>query len=88
MYDGDITEVTLNCSQNITNAVVDMFGTDTKFEPQPDGITFNVTVEVAVSPVFLSWVFMLGDNIKIVSPKNVKEQLVSMANTVININKE
>ncbi len=88
MYDGDITEITLNCSQSITNAVVDMFGTDIKFEPQPDGVTFNVTVEVAVSPVFLSWVFMLGDKIKIVSPKNVKAQLVAMAESVIDKNKE
>ena len=88
MYDGDITEITLNCSESITNAVVDMFGTDVKFEPQPDGKTFNVTVEVAVSPVFLSWVFMLGDKIKIVSPNSVKSQLVSMAESVVDKNKE
>ena len=60
-----------------------MFGTDVKFLPCTDGTTFNVTVEVAVSPVFLSWVFMLGDKIKIVSPKNVKEQLTDMAKSVI-----
>ena len=88
MYDGDITEITLNCSESITNAVVDMFGTDVKFEPQPDGKTFNVTVEVAVSPVFLSWVFMLGDKIKIVSPNSVRTQLVSMAESVVDKNKE
>lgn len=88
MYDGDVTEVTLNCSKDITNAVVDMFGTDIKFSPCPDGRTFNVTVEVAVSPVFLSWVFMLGDKIKIVSPKNIRDRLVDMAGSVIDKNKE
>ena len=88
MYDGDITEITLNCSESITNADVDMFGTDVKLEPQPDGKTFNVTVEVAVSPVFLSWVFMLGDKIKIISPNSVKSQLVSMAESVVDKNKE
>ena len=86
MYDGEVTEVTLNCSQEITNAVVDMFGTDVKFMPCSDGVTFNVTVEVAVSPVFLSWVFMLGDKIKIISPQNVKKQLVDMARTVADTN--
>ena len=83
MYDGDITEVTLNCSQDITNAVVDMFGQDVKFVPQEDGTTFNVTVEVAISPVFLSWIFMFGGEVKIVSPKTVSDELIKMAEIVI-----
>lgn len=83
MYDGDVEEVTINCSKDITNAVIDVFGTDIDFETSKDGETFNITVEVAVSPVFLSWVFMLGDKIKIVSPKKVKTQLIDMAKAVI-----
>ncbi len=83
MYDGEFTEVTLNCSESITNAVVDMFGTDVKFSPQPDNKTFNVTVEVAISPVFLSWVFMLGENIRIVSPKSVKDEYMEMAKNTL-----
>lgn len=83
MYDGDVEEVTLNCSRDITNAVIDMFGTDINFQPSKDGETFNITVEIAVSPVFLSWVFMLGDKIKIVSPQKVQTQLIDMAKKVI-----
>ncbi len=83
MYDGEITKVTLNCSQEITNAVIDMFGSEVKFIPQTDGKTFNVTVELAVSPVFLSWVFMFGGQVKIVSPKNVAEKLKDMARTAL-----
>lgn len=79
MYNGELTEVTLNCSQEITNAVVDMFGKDVRFVPMEDGKTFNVTVEVAVSPVFLSWVFMFGGKVKIVSPRFVAEQLKKKA---------
>lgn len=78
MYDGEMTEVTLSCNESITNAVVDMFGTDIKFYPQSDNKTFNVTVEVAISPVFLSWVFMLADNIRILSPKSVKDKYTKM----------
>lgn len=83
MYDGEITQIMLNCSQEITNAVVDMFGTDVKFIPQSDGKTFNVTVEVAVSPVFLSWVFMFGGKVKIISPKSVDDKLKAMAKEVL-----
>lgn len=82
MYDGELTEVTLNCSEEITNTVIDTFGTDVEFEPLDNG-TFNVTVEVAISPVFLSWVFMLGDNVRIVSPERVRGELVTMAKDLV-----
>lgn len=88
MYDGDVETVTLNCSEKITNAVVDMFGTDVEFVPCADGKTFDITVEVAISPVFLSWVFMLGDNIKITSPVSVRERLFDMMKTVTDKNME
>ena len=83
MYDGEMTKVTLNCSEDITNAVIDMFGSDVKFFPQPDGKTFNVTVELAVSPVFLSWVFMFGGQVRIVSPKKVKDEFLAMTKAVL-----
>lgn len=78
MYNGEIVSVELNCAKEMTNAVVDKFGTDIRFEPQ-DNDTFNVTVEVAVSPVFLSWVFMFGGQIRIVSPESVSSRLKEMA---------
>lgn len=83
MYDGEMTKVTLNCSNEITNAVMDMFGSNVKFTPQSDGETFNITVELAVSPVFLSWVFMFGGQIKIISPVSVEEELKKMARAVL-----
>lgn len=82
MYDGELTEVTLNCSESIINAVVDTFGTELEFVPQDNG-TFNVTVEVAVSPVFLSWVFMFGENISIISPERVRCELIAMAREIV-----
>lgn len=82
MYSGEIVSVTLNCSQHITNAVIDRFGTDIEFVPQPDGETFNVTVEVAISPVFLSWVFMFGGEVKILDPHYVAAQLTDMAKKI------
>lgn len=83
MYDGDIVPVTLNCDEEITNAVVDMFGTDVEFIPQSDGTTFNVTVELAISPVFLSWVFMFGGKVRIVSPETVNNELKEMAKNIL-----
>lgn len=81
MYDGEVVAVTLNCDEDITNAVVDMFGTDAEFTPQNDN-TFNVTVELAISPVFLSWVFMFGGKVRVISPKSVNARLKEMANKI------
>lgn len=78
MYNGEITTVELNCERDMTNAVVDKFGTDIKLIPQ-ENKTFNVRVEVAVSPVFLSWVFMFGGRIRIVSPDSVADDLKKLA---------
>lgn len=84
MYDGEMESVTLNCSNDVVNAVIDMFGTGNEFIPDLDGESFNVTVELAVSPVFLSWVFMFGGKVKIVSPQHICDKLVDMAQNVIN----
>ncbi len=81
MYDGERVEVTLNCDEDITNAVVDMFGTDAEFTPQNDN-TFNVTVELAISPVFLSWVFMFGGKVRVVTPESVNHKLKEMAKKI------
>ena len=81
MYDGERVSVTLNCDGDVTNAVVDMFGTDAEFVPLDDD-TFNVTVEVAISPVFLSWVFMFGGKVRVVTPMSVQEKLIEMAKKI------
>lgn len=82
MYGGESVRVTLNCDNSITNAVIDMFGTDVKFEPCSND-TFNVTVELAISPVFLSWVFMFGGGVRVISPESVNDKLKDMAKKVL-----
>ncbi len=79
MYDGEITTVTLSCSRNITNAVIDRFGSELKFRPRADGSLFEVDVDIAVSPVFYSWVFQFGGQVRILSPEWVSDGLKEMA---------
>lgn len=79
MYNGEITRVVLNCRKDLTNAVIDRFGFDVFFEVTENGESFNVTVEVALSPVFYSWVFTFGGGIKILSPSFAAEELKDMA---------
>jgi predicted DNA-binding transcriptional regulator YafY len=48
--------------------VIDRFGHETMLIPEGDGIHFNFTVPVALSPMFLSWVIGFGDKAKILYP--------------------
>lgn len=83
MYNGDIDSVTLNCSKDLTNAVIDRFGSDVAFNVSDDGESFDVTVDVALSPVFYAWVFTFGGAVKIISPAYAADELKNMAKQFI-----
>ncbi len=79
MYSGEIQKVTLRCSNKVTNAVIDRFGKEIEFLPTKDENTFDINVRVAVSPVFYSWVFMFGGDVKIIAPQRIAKELDNMA---------
>ena len=68
MFAGDLTKVKMQFHKELVNVVIDRFGHDTMLIPEADGIHFNFTVPVAVSPMFLSWVIGFGDKAKILYP--------------------
>ncbi len=73
MYSGDVTGVKLRFHNSLVNAVFDRFGRDIMLIP--DGPEhFNVTVQVAVSPMFLSWVIGFGSKAAILYPQSVADQ--------------
>ncbi|MDY4976517.1 MAG: WYL domain-containing protein [Clostridia bacterium] len=69
MFGGEEQLVRLRCSGELAGAVLDRFGKDVTLFP--DGDQFEVTVRVAVSPWFFSWVFGFGGGIVIISPEEV-----------------
>ena len=70
MFAGDLTTVKLRFYKELTNVVIDRFGHGTMLIPEGDGIHFNFTVSVALSPMFLSWVIGFGDKAKILYPQS------------------
>ena len=82
MYSGDRVAVKLRFHRDLSNAVIDRFGKDTML--LPDGEEhFVFTVEVAVSPLFLSWVMGFGDKARILYPQSVVEECKKMARQVL-----
>ncbi len=70
MYYGDTTQVKLRFHRSLINVVMDRFGQGTMLIPDGEE-HFVFTADVAVSPIFLSWVISFGDKAKILHPKSV-----------------
>lgn len=74
MFSGEETDVTLECANEIVGVILDRFGKEVSLIPTDDN-HFQVKVHVTVSPQFMGWVFALGEDIRIVSPEHVAEQM-------------
>ena len=83
MFSGDTVDVKMRFHRSLVNVVIDRFGRDVMLIP--DGQEhFVFTVNVAVSPLFLSWVIGFGSNAKILHPASVAEQCRNLCLEVMN----
>ena len=83
MYSGDETNVKMRFHRSLVNVVVDRFGKDTMLIPDGEEY-FNFTVNVAVSPMFLSWVMGFGSKAKILFPQSVIDELCKLCKEAMN----
>lgn len=81
MFAGTEETVTLRCETELMGVIIDRFGKDITIFPDDDK-HFKVNVNVAISPVFLSWVFEFGDRMTIVSPRGVINRFKKMAQKI------
>lgn len=77
MYSGNKTNVKMRFHRSLINVVIDRFGKDTMLIPDGEE-HFNFTVNVAVSPMFLSWVMGFGSKAKILYPQSVADELCKL----------
>ncbi len=82
MYSGDTVGVKMRFHKDLTNAVMDRFGRDIMLIPESEDY-FNFTANVAVSPMFLSWVIGFGSKAKILYPQSVVEQYQQLCRDVL-----
>lgn len=74
MFGGTEQSVKLLVENSLAGVIVDRFGKDVMMIPVDEN-HFTVNVDVQVSSQFISWVFALGSQAKIVSPKSVVDQV-------------
>ena len=77
MYSGEETAVKLRFHRDLLNVAIDRFGHDLMCIPDGEE-HFTFTVNVAVSPMFLSWVIGFGGKARIMYPQSVAERCVDL----------
>lgn len=71
MYGGPEENVTLRCSTEILDQVIDRFGD--RIDIHTKGTHFTVTVPVSLSTTFYAWVFQYVGKMSILAPEHVRE---------------
>ncbi len=84
MFSGNDEVVKLRCKNNMSGVIIDRFGKGVNIIKVDDN-SFEVSVKVSVSHMFLSWIMGFAPDIKIVSPENVVNDFVALAQKAINM---
>ncbi len=71
MYSGETEIVTMEFAPDKLGVIYDKFGENIEVRHADKG-WLKIKVTVQISPTFWGWIYQLGDQIKIVSPKGVK----------------
>lgn len=79
MYGGKEQNVKLRVANNLVGVIIDRFGSDVMIHPENGKDTFTVNLSIEVSRQFLGWLIGLGDEIEVVEPATVRDELASVA---------
>ncbi len=74
MFGGEERRITLEISNDMAGVIIDRFGKDVTFRGV-DSTHSSVTLNVAFSTHFITWIWALGDKVKIVGPDSAVEDV-------------
>lgn len=74
MFGGEEANVTLRMDNSLIGVVIDKFGKDVIITADGEQ-HFNVSIRVALSPVFYGWLFQFGGSCEVVAPQVLKDKL-------------
>lgn len=82
MYSGELQDVELCCNRKITEQVLDRFGEEI-FITNVTENEFRIRVKAAVSEALVTWIINYGENLRVISPENLKNMIVERAQRVL-----
>lgn len=81
MFGGETVKVKLRAEEKLAGVFIDRFGRNIIITPENG--TFLVTVEVALSPVFYSWIMQFGKSVTVLAPESAKTGIEKLAREVL-----
>lgn len=81
MFGGEEHNVSIKFENELVGVVLDRFGSDVRIV-KSDEQHFICTVNVAVSPHFLAWIFSFGNRAEIISPDYVIDEMYRLVSDV------
>jgi len=73
MYSGERKRITIRCTNNLLDVMVERFGTTAASYSKTDSKHFSVNTAVEVSNQFYGWLAAFGNQVKITFPEEVIE---------------
>jgi predicted DNA-binding transcriptional regulator YafY len=74
MFGGETVSARLAFDEELVSVVLDYFGSDVHLNDIGNG-RFAINTEVAISKVFLGWIFQLGDKAEILKPESLRQAM-------------
>lgn len=84
MFQGEEQLVTIQFDNSLSGVVFDRFGKDV-YLVKTDENHFTVTLKIAVSPVFIGWLFQFGTLAKVLSPESLIKELKQKAGSIMQL---
>ena len=82
MYGGELCEIELCCKKSITEQVLDRFS-ESIFIKKVSEDEFCFTAKAAISDALVTWIINYGENLRVNSPKILREMIVKRAEQVL-----
>ena len=77
MFNAEHTDVELLCDNDVIDSIIDRFGENIEITEAATE-NFRITVNVATSHIFYSWIFGFGGKVKILRPENIRSEYEEM----------
>ena len=82
MYAGKAETITIKCTTDMASIIQDEFGSHMIISEVKDN-SFTVSLKTAITPTLLSWLLLFYNRVTVLQPVELKEKLLTIANTVI-----
>lgn len=82
MFDGEPCRIDLECNVKLLDQMIDRFGKDIFIRRDDHSELFRFSTDALISDGFIGWLMQFGGDVKVLSPKSLKEDVKKRAHAL------